>query len=159
MFRFIKSKALIFTLVSSLLIMIIPLSLSSQESQTGNLTGVVYEEDGKTPVKDAIVTIKNITTNQEFSSQPTNNSGEYEIGNIPVGVYLIGVNVDKEKYNINALVEIKKEELANLSLILTKKKALLAGILRLACFFAHLVGGGIVIYKLVEEEEEVSPIK
>ena len=158
MFKFYRSKILIFTIIFSFFLVSIPISISAQEP-TGSLTGFVYEKDGKTPVKNAIVKIRNITTGQEFESAPTDELGAYKIENVPVGVYLIGVVVGKEKYNIDALVEIKKEEVAKLSLVLIKKKALIAGIFPLPCFAASLIGGGTVIYKLVKKKEEVSPIK
>ena len=154
-----KSKILIFGLIISFFLVSMSIPSLLAQIATGNLTGYVYEKDGKTPVKNAIVKIKNITTGQEFESEPTDETGAYKIMNIPVGVYLIGVVVGKEKYNINALVEIKEKETAKLSVILIKKKALVAGIFPLPCFVASLVGGGGVIYKLVKKKEEVSPIK
>lgn len=162
MFKFSKSKILVFTLIFSFLFTSIPVALSAEEDPTGNLTGFIYEEDEKTPVENAVVKIRNITTGEEFSSEPTNELGVYKIENIPIGVYLIGVVVDKEKYNINMMVEIKKEETAKISCILIKKKALIAGLFPLPCFAATLISGGGVVYgivKLTEEEEEVSPIK
>ena len=154
-----KSKTLFFGLFISFLLMSSSISTLLAQARTGNLIGYVYEKDGKTPVKNAIVKIKNITTGQEFESEPTDESGAYKIMNVPVGVYLIGVIVGKEKYNINALVEIKEKETAKLSVILIKKKALIAGIFPLPCFAASLIGGGAVIYKLIKKKEEVSPIK
>lgn len=61
-------------------------------SDTGHLTGVVYESDGETPLKDAQIILERFEKGkkkegQEYRSNVTDNTGTYRLENVPVGKY------------------------------------------------------------------------
>lgn len=85
---------------------------------TGSITGFVYGDDGLTPLKGAVVKIQNIKTGEIYESTPTDENGLYKIVNIKPGMYLIGIEVEKNGYNALDGVYIRGNEIAKLSFAL-----------------------------------------
>ncbi len=56
----------------------------------GSIEGVITDPKGAL-IKDAVVTVKNITTNQSFTAT-TDNQGHYKIEGMPAGTYIVTVN-------------------------------------------------------------------
>ena len=79
----------------------------------GILTGNVFSEDGRTPVVNGTVKIRNLNTQKEYTS-PTDNNGMYKITNIEEGWYTLGVSSAQGDFNLNYGVYIKAGETAKL---------------------------------------------
>lgn len=71
---------------------------------TGNLEGIVYESDGKTPLKDARIILelfeKGKKTDTKFESNITDSTGEYKLENVPVGKYKGKIMLNGKHYKI-----------------------------------------------------------
>lgn len=59
---------------------------------SGSIQGVVSDPNGAV-IKDAAITVKNVTTNQTYSAV-TDNQGRYKIENLPIGTYILTVNAN-----------------------------------------------------------------
>ncbi len=157
-----------------------PFLFAAEKIQTGNLVGFVYDKDGKTPLKNAVVLLKNLKTNEVYRSQPTGEAGEFRLTGLPDGFYVVGIEVDTNKYNATGAVRIVAGKTATLSFSLRplaaqkdkekkeeKKKKKRKGII---AFFKSPAGIAVIIagtaaivygiYELTKEEkeEEVSPV-
>jgi len=145
--KILKSKTLVKGIVLAFVFSSIPIILVAQEANYGNMNGYVYEKDGETPIKDAVVKIRNITTNQEFSSQLTNNSGEYKIGNIPVGIYHVKIYLDKNhQYNQRVMPEIVKGQTLTISFNIKKKTPFPIGLLKCPGTYLLALAGILVAF-------------
>jgi len=116
--KIFRSKALTIGVAAFLLSLILPLESPAQ--QMGALGGIVYQEDMKTTVENAVVKIKNIQTNKEFQSGPTDNKGAYKIAGVAEGRYILGVSTKQGDYNFAFEVFIKGGETARLDIALKK---------------------------------------
>jgi hypothetical protein len=83
---------------------------------SGALTGHIYNEDMKTPVRNAIVKLRNVNTQKEYESEPTDPDGMYRIPGIEEGRYVMGVVSVLGDYNFQYSILIKPNALAKLSL-------------------------------------------
>ncbi|MCJ7579982.1 MAG: carboxypeptidase-like regulatory domain-containing protein [Candidatus Aminicenantes bacterium] len=97
-------------------------SVSDAGEGRGILTGNVFEADGVTPVKGAIVVIRNVSTVREFLSKETDDNGSFEISGIEKGIYLHGVSTSAGNYNSNSdvLIGIKESEKNNVIIVLNQ---------------------------------------
>jgi len=97
----IKRVVLITTLCLFLLISLPAVVLAED---TGNLEGIVYESDGKTPLKDTRIILelfeKGKKTDTKFESNITDSSGEYKLENVPVGKYKGKIMLKGKHYRI-----------------------------------------------------------
>jgi hypothetical protein len=132
----------------------------------GSLVGFIYAKDMKTPVRNAIVKLRNIVKDTDYESQPTDANGMYKITGIEEGRYIMGVTAQNGDYNFYYSLLLKGNEIAKLSVALQeggqasgqdtgKGKSFFAnpaGILVLV-----IVVGSLVTVLL--NKEEVSPIK
>lgn len=116
--KIFKSKALVFGVVAFLLSLILPLGSLAQ--QVAALEGIVYQQDMKTPVENAVVKIKNIQTNKEYQSGPSDKKGAYKIAGIPEGRYMLGISTKEGDYNFDFEVFVKGGETARLDIGLKK---------------------------------------
>ena len=133
----------------------------------GVLTGNVYNEDGRTPVVNGTVKIRNLNTQKEYTS-PTDNNGMYKINNIEEGWYTLGVTAGQGDFNLNYGVYIKAGETAKLVVSMkpggslegkgsTMGKSFFstpAGVLTIVVLAA---GAGFGIYELTKKE--ASPVR
>jgi len=140
---------------------------------TGSLAGHIYNEDMKTPVRNAVVKLRNLETLKEYESEPTNPDGLYRIPAVEEGRYVMGVLGPNGSYNFHYSIMIKSEGLAKLSVAMKpgeapvmlqqgsspNKKATIvdffkspAGILTL------VVAAELTLFATVLKEGEASPI-
>lgn len=134
------------------------------DDDLGLLNGFVYSDDGKKPLNEAVVLIRETVTQKIFQSKKTAKNGAYQIENILPGVYVVGIQYNGKDYNVDVLLQIKpKKQMACFTLPKAIEKPGYA--LRCnspKCFFITpcgwaLVGGitaGITygIIKIVEKE-------
>jgi hypothetical protein len=174
-----RSRLLAVGLIAAFVLLVTPLPSFSQQppqparsyARQGTLQGVVYSEGQKTRISNAIVKIRNLNNQKEFTSQPTDPKGNYKILGIEEGWYTLGVSTPAGDFNLNYGVYIKAGETAKLSVemlpggMLEGKggggggKSFFAkpgGILLLVALGG---GAGFAVYQLTKKEEEVSPIR
>jgi hypothetical protein len=136
----------------------------AQETPIGKLRGFVYGEDGKKPLSEAVVLLRETTTERIFQSEKTKKNGAYKIENLLPGTYAVGIQWDGKDYNVDALVKIEPKKqmacftlpkvLANAGYQVRCKSA--------KCFFLLPVGWALVsattagitygIIKIIEKE-------
>jgi hypothetical protein len=107
-----KSIRMFTTLVvlCAFLFAITPMVASAQESKIGKLRGFVYGEDGKKPLSDAVVLLRETTSERIFQSVKTKKNGAYLIENILPGTYAVGIQWDGKDFNVDALVKIEPKK-------------------------------------------------
>lgn len=79
-----------------------PLCIQAQQALLGNITGTVTDATGAS-VSGAKVVAHSAGTNLEVSAV-TNDSGSYQIPNLPIGIY--SVRISKEGFQVQAFPEI-----------------------------------------------------
>jgi hypothetical protein len=103
--------------LAAFLFTFVPLAVTAQEAKIGKLIGFVYADDGKKPLKDALVLLRETTTERIFQSEKTKNNGAYKIENILPGTYAVGIQWDNKDFNVDALIKIEpKKQMACLTL-------------------------------------------
>jgi len=147
----------------SFIIAILP-QFAPAEETVGKLHGFVYANDGKKPLTDAVVLIRETISQRVFQSEKSKKSGAYEIINILPGTYAVGIQYNGKDYNVDALLKIEpKKQMACFTLPRDEEKpGYLVRCKSPKCFFITpcgwaLVGGvtaGITygIIKIVEKE-------
>lgn len=138
----------------------------------GTLQGTVYSEGMRARVANAIVKIRNLNNQKEYSSAPTDAKGNYKILMIEEGWYTMGVSTAVGEFNLNYGVYIKAGETAKLSV-----EMLPGGMLEgkggsnrgdkkffstpggVLVIVAAVAGAGFGVYELTKKEEEASPIR
>jgi hypothetical protein len=110
-------KILAVLLAGAFLVLTVPWppAASAAPKGSGALAGNIYNEDMRTPVRNAVVKLRNVATLQEYESQPTDPSGMYRIPAIEEGRYVMGVLGPSGSYNFHYSILIKSEALAKLS--------------------------------------------
>jgi hypothetical protein len=73
---------------------------------TGRLNGFVYGDDGKEPLADAVVLLRETATERTFQSEKTGKNGAYKIENILPGTYAVGIQWNGKDFNVDVLVKI-----------------------------------------------------
>jgi hypothetical protein len=171
-----RSRILAGGLIAAFVLLLIPMpSFSRQEPQSyarqGSLQGSVYSEGMRSRVTNAIVKVRNLNNQKEYTSQPTDAKGGYKILGIEEGWYTLGVTTAAGDFNLNYGVYIKAGETAKLSVEMLPGGMLEgkggsggagksffktpAGILTIVALGA---GAGFGIYELTKEKE-ASPIR
>ena len=112
-----RSKPLALFLAAAFVLLAVPVRGFAQgtANATGALAGHIYNEDMRTPVRNAIVKLRNITSQREYESEPTDLEGMYRIPGIEEGRYLMGVVSILGDYNFQYSILIKPNALAKLS--------------------------------------------
>ncbi len=137
----------------------------------GILQGTVYSEGMKGRVSSAVVKLRNLNNQREYSSPPTDTKGAYKIIGIEEGWYTLGITSAAGDFNLNYGVYIKAGESAKLSVEMLPGGTLEGkggggggrgffsspgGILLIVA----LAGGAAFgIYELTKKESEASPIR
>ena len=113
-----QSRALVFFLSGAFILTTFPVASFAQAGSggTGALVGHIYTEDMRTPVRNAVVKLRNVATQKEYESEPTNLEGLYRINGIEEGRYILGVVSSGGSYNFQYSIQIKPNALAKLSL-------------------------------------------
>jgi hypothetical protein len=111
-----KKQGAVF-LIGAFLLMTIPFPRAAEAAPRGSgaLAGHIYREDMRTPVRNAVVKLRNIVTQKEYASEPTDPEGLYRIPEIEEGRYIMGVLGPGGNYNFHYSILIKSEALAKLS--------------------------------------------
>ncbi len=184
-FATFRSRILSGSLIVAFLLLTVPLPAAAR-SQTqqdqpqqprsyarqGTLQGTVYSEGMRARVQGATVKLRNLNTQREYTSPPTDAKGNYKILMIEEGWYTLGVSTAAGDFNLNYGIYVKAGETAKLSVemlpggMLEGKGASGGGG---KSFFAKpggilvivaLAGGaGFGVYQLTKKESEVSPIR
>ena len=104
-------------LIGAFALLIFPLAppVSAAPRGSGALAGHIYKDDMKTPVRNAIVKLRNLATLKEYESEPTDPDGTYRIPGIEEGRYIMGVLGPNGSYNFHYSILIKADALAKLS--------------------------------------------
>ncbi len=103
-------------LASAFVLLTLPVrELAAGGPGTGALAGHIYDEDMRTPVRNAVVMLRNVTTQKEYESEPTDPDGMYRIPGIEEGRYVMGVKAASGSYNFHYSLLIKSDSLAKLS--------------------------------------------
>jgi len=110
-------KVLAVFLMGAFVLLLLPVWEFAAVAPKGNgaLAGHIYNEDMRTPVRDAVVKLRNVTTLKEYVSEPTDTEGMYNIPAIEEGRYVMGVQAPTGSYNFHYSIMIKSDALAKLS--------------------------------------------
>jgi len=111
-------KTLAVILVGAIVMLTVPVAQIAAAAPKGNgaLVGHIFGEDMRTPVSNAVIKLRNVTTQQEYESDPTDPEGMYRIPGIEEGRYVMGVLGPSGAYNFHYSIMIKADALAKLSL-------------------------------------------
>jgi len=109
-------KIAVVMLIAAFAVLTLPVrELAAAAPGSGALTGHIFNEDMRTPVRNAVVMLRNITTLKEYESEPTDPDGLYRIPGIEEGRYVMGVKDPSGSYNFHYSILIKPDALAKLS--------------------------------------------
>jgi hypothetical protein len=187
MFRFatFRSRILSGGLIVAFLLLTIPLPAAAQtppqdqtqqperlSSRQGTLQGTVYSEGMRVRVQGATVKLRNLNTQREYTSPPTDAKGNYKILMIEEGWYTLGVTTPAGDFNLNYGIYIKAGETAKLSVemlpggMLEGKggngvggKSFFAKPAGVLVIVALAGGVGLGVYALTKTQPEPSPIR
>lgn len=177
MLKTIRSKTVSLILIFSFILFYSPYLLNAEVVGKGNLIGFVYEKDGTTPLKGAIVKLKNVSTRRIYESSKTDKLGAFKIEGIDEGLYVAGISSKEGDFNLKNLIGIKAGETAKISFALKPeakvKKEKKAKIMKkgkgLASFFSSPIGLAVIVaasvaivygvVSITEAEPEASPFK
>jgi len=112
-----RSKVLVMFLAAAFVLLTFPVrdfALGAPKA-TGALSGHIFNEDMKTPVRNAVVKLRNVVNQLEYESEPTDPEGMYTIPAIEEGRYVMGVMSVQGDYNFHYSILIKSDALAKLS--------------------------------------------
>lgn len=98
-----------------------PAFLRSENIAKGNIIGFVYDEDGTTPLENAVVKVKNISTGTIYESSKSDPNGVFAIQGVETGVYLYGVLTPQGEFSSENFfgVRVNEGDTAKLSISLT----------------------------------------
>jgi hypothetical protein len=109
-------KILVVLLTVAFVLMTLPVAqIAAAPKGNGALAGHIYNEDMRTPVRNAVVKLRNVETLKEYWSEPTDPEGMYRIPGIEEGRYVMGVQAPNGAYNFHYSIMIKSDALAKLS--------------------------------------------
>lgn len=108
--KFTLKKNISMMVLAAFLFTFVPMAIPAQEAKIGKLIGFVYGEDGKKPLNDAMVLLRETTTERIFQSEKTKKNGAYKIENILPGTYAVGIQWDNKEFNVDALVKIEPKK-------------------------------------------------
>jgi hypothetical protein len=139
----------------------------------GSLVGHIFNEDMRTPVRNVIVKLRNVDTQKEYESEPTNPEGTYVIPTIEEGRYVMGVLGPGGSYNFHYSILIKADAMAKLSLAMkpggapvmlqqgfdTKKKTTIIDFFKSPAGILTLITAvEVTLFAVALSEGEASPI-
>jgi len=156
-------KYISLTVLFSFIITALPLAVQPQDN-LGILRGFVYGDDGKKPLTDAVVLIRETISEKTYKSEKTKKNGAYKIPELLPGTYAVGIQYKGKDYNVDALIQIKpKKQMACFTLPKAEEKpGYVVRCKSVKCFFITPVGWALVagatagitygIIKIVEKE-------
>lgn len=159
-------KCIGLTVIFSFLMAILPLVVTAQDN-LGILRGFVYSDDGKKPLPDAVVLVRETTSEKTYQSEKTKKNGLYKIEKLLPGTYNVGIQYKGKDYNIDVLLQIRpKKQLVCFTLPKAEEKpGYVVRCKSIKCFFITPVGWALVagatsgiVYGIVKVvEKQVSP--
>ena len=102
----------------SLMLLYFPNIAKTEEQKTGKLIGSVFAEDGTTPIKGAVVTLRNVSTGEMYKSSVTDDHGVFNVEEMQKGLYAMGVSSANGDYNAEELVGVRSGKMGKLSVTL-----------------------------------------
>jgi hypothetical protein len=167
--NFFRSRGFAVVALAAFVLLVSPVrEVALAQAAAGSLVGFVYDKDMKTPVANAVVKLRSLQDQKEYTSTPSDPSGMYKVAELPPGRYIVGVSAKTGDYNFNYYLNIKGSELAKLSVALVPgaQEGQAQGGGKSKSFFTSPVGimlmlaaAGIVLYAVFGPEEEASPIR
>jgi hypothetical protein len=138
-------KSISLLAIFSFLITTLPLVTPAADT-LGKLNGFVYSDDGKKPLTDAVVLIRETVSQRVYQSGKSEKSGAYKILDILPGTYAVGIQYKGKDYNVDALIQIKpKKQMACFTLPKVEEKpGYLVRCKSPACFFITPCGWALV---------------
>lgn len=111
------SKSLALFLAAAFVLLTFPVRdfAAGAPKANGALSGYIYGEDMRTPVRNAVVKLRSVDSQKEYESEPTDLEGMYRIPEIEEGRYVMGVMSVQGDYNFHYSILIKADALAKLS--------------------------------------------
>ena len=112
-----RSKVLATFLAAAFILLTVPIRdfAAGAPKANGALSGYIYGEDMRTPVRNAVVKLRSVDSQKEYESEPTDLEGMYRIPEIEEGRYVMGVMSAQGDYNFHYSILIKSDALAKLS--------------------------------------------
>lgn len=140
-----------------------------QPGPGGKLKGRIFT-DRQQPVGGAVVKLRNLNTQKELMSPPSDAQGNFLVIDIEEGWYAVGVSTSAGDFNLTYGVYIKAGTTAKLSMVLMPGGAIEGrgmgaekGFFKKPGGIAVLVlgaaGAGFAVYGLTKGEEEASPVR
>jgi hypothetical protein len=102
----------------SLMLLYFPNIAKAEGQRMGSLIGFIFSEDGTTPVKGAVVTLRNVSTGEIYKSSGTDDHGVFKVEEMPKGLYVMGVSSANGDYNAEELVGVHSGKTGKLSVTL-----------------------------------------
>lgn len=121
-----QKKSIVLTTLTAFLFLMTPFSTLA-EVKTGNIKGFLYEKDGKSPCKKCLIILEKVGKeygDRKYKSQPTGDNGEYQLNNIPEGVYKVSLIPKDGKKGLKTLtvVKIKADQTIDRSFLKKRKR-------------------------------------
>lgn len=89
-----RSKVLAVGLAAAFVLLTVPVrefaAGAPKASGSGALSGYIYGEDMRTPVRNAVVKLRSLDSQKEYESEPTDLEGMYKIPEVEEGRYVMG---------------------------------------------------------------------
>ena len=125
-----SKKCVVVFLIAAFGLFMGPFYLGAQEQEQPTLTpaeigvliGHVYFQNGKTPVKGAIVQVRMADTALVFKSGPSDSKGAFTIEGLPAGLYAAGVTYKKDDYNVETPFGISAAKTTEVDMVIGRKK-------------------------------------
>ena len=167
-----RSRILIVGLIAAVVLLFMPVAEFAQgkapaAASNGSLVGFIYTKDMKTPVANAVVKIRNVTTPKEYESLPTDANGMYKITGIQEGRYVLGVTTASGNFNFDYVMLLKGTDMAKLSVALEPGGKMSGADASGKSFWAEnwvgivivVLATGAVLYGYLHKPSEESPIR
>jgi hypothetical protein len=121
------SKALILAGVALAMSLVLsPSALNAQAAGKGSLIGYVFEQNGSTPVRGAVVLVKNLTTGTVLEAPPSDDLGMFKVLGLDPGLYALGVTSAKGSFNSQDFFGVTAQQTAKISIALDPYDAMAA---------------------------------
>ena len=167
-----RSRILVGGLIAAVLALFMPVAEFAQgkapaPASNGSLVGFVFAKDMKTPVANAVVKIRDVSTPRTYESQPTDANGMYKITGIQEGRHILGVTTLAGNFNFDYVMLLKGGDMAKLSVALQEGGQTTGPDAKSKSFFKEnwlgiatlVVVVGHLLYDILKKEKEESPIR
>ena len=108
-------------IILSLLVLFLSFTFGTN-SDEGNLIGFLHDTDGSSPLLGAVIKLKNIYTDELYTSSEADDYGIARIKSVKPGLYVYGVSTKKGNFNSNEVLGISGGKTAKVSISLKSSK-------------------------------------